>query len=436
MDTITVSMKDGEPTREPCRPSWTLIGLLVVPLLIGARLRIANLDQVKSRSPDELVYTRQARIVLENGFAGMRSLVQSYLANPKQWQYPPPTRIGYTFLVACMMRLTGFLDERAGAYLACVASILSLGMALLIGLRFFGNWSTVFALSFLSAFPAELLIARRCWPDAVLVLSGAMLFYLTLLVCTTRQDWRALIALAAVGSGTLLIKETSVLIYAPCLFCAAWHLAIKQQALAKAGLLLGAASVCGLAGIALLASYTGGVTVPFAILSGAAHGNASLPYPLMYMTGPGYLLLLAFEALSPLTFNLALLGIIATVFAAYSPRLSAIRSSLREPRAAMILALLTIIFTTIFMLIPHWLNLRYVSPAYVPMCLFAGVAVWQLFLIGRRILHPRVLRGLAAVGLVVIILSITVDYQRFERRFVQTGINDLAVRTVLAVARN
>jgi hypothetical protein len=32
----------------------------------------------------------------------------------------------------------------------------------------------------------------------------------------------------------------------------------------------------------------------------------------MYMTGPGYLLLLGFEALSPLTMNLALLGIIMT----------------------------------------------------------------------------------------------------------------------------
>ncbi len=227
-----------------------------------------------------------------------------------------------------------------------------------------------------------------------------------------------------------------MLIYAPCLVCATWHLAIKQQTLAKAGVLLGAAVTCALADIVLLVVCTGSATVPFAILSGAAQGNASLPYPLMYMTGPGYLLLLGFEALTPITTNLALLGIIVTIFATYFSGLAAIRSSLREPRAAIILALLTIAFIAVFILIPHWLNLRYVSPAYTPMGLFAGAAVWQLFLIVKRILNPNVLRGVAALGLIVIILSIAVDYQRFQRCFVQTGANDLAVRTVLAVTQN
>jgi hypothetical protein len=36
----------------------------------------------------------------------------------------------------------------------------------------------------------------------------------------------------------------------------------------------------------------------------------------------------------------------------------------------------------------------------------------------------------------VIVLSIVADYQRFKRDFVQTGVNDLAVRTVLSVTWN
>jgi hypothetical protein len=420
-------------TNESRLASWTATVLLAVLLVLGATLRIANLGGVQGRSPDERVYAMQARALLGGGLAGVRNVVRTYLNDPRLWQYPPPTRVGYMFLVATVMRLTGVEDERAGAYLACAASILSLAMVIPIGLRFLGDWITVFALFFLAAFPAELVIARRCWQDSVLGLAAILLFYLTMQISAGPCDWPRVVSVAAIGSASLLIKETSVLVYGPCLICATWNLAINQREFARAGVLLGAAVVGALAVIALLANCTGGVTVPLTILNGAAHGNATLPYPLKYMTGPGYLLLLGFEALSPVTINLALLGLVTTILPVFFPQ---VLESFRETRPVTILAALTMGFLTIFMVVPHWLNLRYVSAVYAPVCLFASVAVWRLFLTARQNLRPILLGSLTIFGLVVIAASSAVDYQRFKTSFVRQGANDLSVRLVLAVTRN
>src|SRR4051812_9233051 len=105
---------------------WLAIGLSSLFVMLGVILRIANMSGVQSRSPDERIYTIQARALLGSGLAGARANVRAYLDHPQLRQYPPPTRVGYTFLVATVMRLTGIMDERAGAYLACAASILSL----------------------------------------------------------------------------------------------------------------------------------------------------------------------------------------------------------------------------------------------------------------------------------------------------------------------
>src|SRR5438445_148609 len=93
-------------------------------------------------------------------------------------------------------------------------------------------------------------------------------------------------------------------------------------------------------------------------------------------------------------------------------------------------------FLAIFMLVPHWLNLRYVSGAYALVCLFAGVAVRRLFQVAKRNLRPILLDGLTIFGLAVVAASTVVDYQRFRTSFVRTGANDLAVRLVLAIVRN
>jgi hypothetical protein len=255
--------------------------------------------------------------------------------------------------------------------------------------------------------------------------------YCTLLVGLEVRRWTPILALAAVGSAGLLIKETSVLVYGPCLVCALYFGAIQQKDLKRALVLVGAAAVGAMAVIVLSALFTGGLSEPLVILRTDAKGTGELPYPLLYCSGPGYFLLLGFEALSPLTLNLAALGMLITLIP-----VEAIRPALVRLREALLLLALACVSTVVFMVVPHWLNIRYISPVYAPLCLFAGVGLWQLFVVAQRTLQPFVWRSLAVLAVAAVVVSSMRDYTEYEKGFVRKGTNDLAIRTVLAVARS
>ncbi len=122
-----------------------VIALLCALLLTGIALRFRGLD-VKERSPDEGVYTSQAIVVARDGVEGTRRLIGEYNADKRLWIYPPPIRIGYTYLLAAIMKASNIFNERAGTYLSTFCSIGALFMLALLGLRFFNRWATVAAL--------------------------------------------------------------------------------------------------------------------------------------------------------------------------------------------------------------------------------------------------------------------------------------------------
>ena len=157
----------------------TQLGIATIGALLclGAELRVANLSNVSSRGPDEREYSIQAKTLLRRGQAGVRSLIAEYQQSPLLRLYPTPTRLGYLWPLAAAMRLTGGRDERVGAYLSCAASIGSLFILALIGVRFFPSWATFFALLFFAVSPMELAVSRRAWPDALVEFLGFSLVY-------------------------------------------------------------------------------------------------------------------------------------------------------------------------------------------------------------------------------------------------------------------
>ncbi len=409
----------------PAAISWTIKALLIAVFLLGAGLRIANLGNVVSRSPDEQTYRAQATAIAKDGLAGNRTFANAYLHNPVLHSYPPPTRVGFTALVAAAIKLTGAADEHSGAYVSLAASLLSLLACMSIGLRFFTPWVAVLSGAFFAVFPPELVMARRCWPDALVGLVGILMFYFTMELFSGRRRWFFYVPLAVVGSASVMIKETSVLVYAPCLIVALWAFVGSKRDFACAARVIAAALVCGLMTVALLAYATGGIQVPLTILSTGAQANTTNTYALQYQSGPGYLLLWAFQALSPITFLLALLGMgIAIV------------KHRRSGRGIALLAWLTIGYLAVFMIIPAWLNLRYVSAAFVPLCVFAGFAVWHLLSEARRRLSSFTCQVLAALALAAIALMLYTDYQRFDKVFVQANSKDLSIGLIRQATSN
>src|SRR5665213_2920235 len=151
--------------------------LMVVLVCFAAGLRLINLGNVNSRTPDERVYTYQAKTWLDSGPAGMRSQIDEYKNDAETRLYPPPTRVGMIRLVAELMRWTGKYDESVGARISCAASIASLVVLALIGLRFLPAWAALAGMLFYAVFPADLAIARRTWTDAIVELAGLLLIY-------------------------------------------------------------------------------------------------------------------------------------------------------------------------------------------------------------------------------------------------------------------
>ena len=402
------------------------IAAILVLLLLGAAVRVNDLRVPRKVSEDEQVYTQQALMILKGGFVnGTRSLAQLYLRAPRLSVDPPPTRFGFVFPLVWVMKFSGSRDERAGAWLSCAASIAALGITALIGLEFFGHWITAIALLFLSLFPPDLFLAQRCWTDSMAGLAGLLLMYLTLKILSIRPARTAhCVSLAAAGAAALLVKDTCVLIYGMCLLPALWVLLIRDRDVQKAGILVGAAALGVAADIGLWTVCTGrmGLFVELVLIN--LRSTRTNPYTVQWQSCPGYVLLWALRILSPLTVSLAALGMVAAGLPAIGS------AAVERPREAAGLAGGVAVLTGIYMFMPHWQSVRFLSPIFGPACLFAGLAVWRMYLVARRRVPAAILRPLCVVTLAVIVASLAVDVRRFQI-YLRSGISDLPARLLL-----
>ncbi len=391
-------------------------------LLLGAAVRVANVGSVKTRTPDELVYTSQATVLLDRGIEGTRSLVSDYLRDPERQLYPPPTRIGYTAFLAAAMRLTGVRDASLGAWLSCAASVGALGLTMLIGYRFFDPWVGLTAGIFLSVFPPELVLARRTWEEALFnCLSLLLMYYAFGIRRNPNLRWRYAV-MAGGGAWLLLIKESSPLIFGLCVLWAG--LGLVREKRWRQALMLAGSAVAGLAGAVTAIGVTaGGLAVWLRVFRIVLAANAANPYAIQYCTGPGYWLAAGFWILSPLVTTLAAAGLVlAFVWRG---------SRLAERNDGIALAVFTLLSAALPALLPHWLNLRYVSFINGALCLLAALAARRIWQWWRASLgEAEVVPALALAGLVLLLGTVT-DYQRFRERYVQSQTPDLAIRMVL-----
>jgi hypothetical protein len=207
------------------------------------------------------------------------------------------------------------------------------------------------------------------------------------------------------------VKETTVAVYAGCLLAALWAARRdRRRAAILGGVALAGAAVASV----LFAMATGSVAGAVRIVIDQARHNTTNAYALEYASGPGYLLLLAFAKLSPFTIVLALWGLAITV--------------VRGQKTAALLAWLTIGNTALYMIIPHWLNLRYASASFAPLCLFAGAGLIELL---SRLKTKY--RWAAAAGATAALVFAFADYHRFQNAWLRPQAMDLTVKMVSEV---
>jgi hypothetical protein len=410
------------------------LAAVITALLFGGAVRVADLRLPRRPSEDEQIYTFQAKRMLNDGIvSGNRATAQIYLRNLSLWKYPPATRLGYVIPLATVMKLTGRDNEDAGAYISCVASILALVVTACVGLEFFGEWATVLGVALLSVFVPDLFMANRCWTDAMAGLAGLAMAWLTLKIFTGNRSLAVAALLPAIASVALLTKETSIIIYGPCLLAAAGVFLFCDGSKKRLGVLLGCAALGAVADLAVWTLCTGRVGLFAELILNNLDATTTNPYVVDWQSGPGYLLLSALRILSPLTLNLALLGMLIALLPSSLYRARGIPDPLRRRRMAAALATGTVVFVAIFMFMPHWRNLRFISAAYGPMCLFAGLAIQQTLAIARRRARPIFFWTFASGICAVLLISPISDYQRFGT-YLRRGLTDASARLVIAYA--
>jgi 4-amino-4-deoxy-L-arabinose transferase-like glycosyltransferase len=391
--------------------------LAILLCLLGAGLRVANLGNVAFRTPDERVYTHQAKVSLQSGAAGIQAMVGEFERDPRAKDYPPPTRVGMYRLVALTMWVSGTDDESAGALFSCAASIGSLLVAAWIGVRFFPPWAALFGLLFYAVSPAELAIARRAWADAPLELLGILLFWIACEVAAgaRRPIWFALFA--AAGSLGIAVKESFPISYG---LCGLWVLYVlaKDRDWKHASIPIGF-GILGLA-IALgwLANQVGGLSVLVRIMRGVPAANAVNTYAIEYASGPPWLLLDAFWIVSPVP---ALFGV-AGFYAAFATQRN------QKPDVLAGFAAVAAGHLAVMMALPHFLNLRYSSVVFGPFYLLAGLGFWYLSTLCLKWLLGSDRWVVTVLACAVTAIGAITDYSRFERFFVRDQAADLSIK--------
>jgi tetratricopeptide (TPR) repeat protein len=89
-------------------------------------------------------------------------------------------------------------------------------------------------------------------------------------------------------------------------------------------------------------------------------------------------------------------------------------------------------FLALPIILPHWLNLRYVSLLFGPVCLLAGLGWWFCFSKFSQRLRTSWMR-VSAIGALVLAAAVVAygDHQRFQRVFVADALPDLSVKMLV-----
>jgi hypothetical protein len=406
--------------------------LFVLIFIVGVALRIYNLNNVSGRSPDEQIYTQQAKTIADLGKDGIKLLMQAHNSQKELWIYPPPTRIGYLGLLAQVMNTAKRTDANLGAYISFVFSIISLALLILLGLRFFNPWVSLYALTFMSVSGMDLAIARRTWLDAMLGCMGLALIYFC---CEITRDSKRIfwyILFILIGSYSLLVKETAPAIYGLCIIWILWILFINEKAFIKGALFIIASGVGAAISALILIQAAGGIKPIYQVMQHVKLGLPTNTYAIEYQSGPWYNFLQGFWIISPLSAFLFILGVAGVVL--HKGKLQKYLT-LTNTKAVYGIIFFTIAFMVFSIALPACQNLRYVSVLFAPFYLMAGLGLWYLISLIRVRLSNFSLVLVSALCLSGIIIAAINDYKSFQKIFVKTGILDVSIRMVREFSR-
>jgi hypothetical protein len=414
------------PRLTPKGTVWALLLLFAV----GTVLRLQHVDDVVSHTPDERTYTRNAHRILEKGIREFPAMVHEYNLDPDLPRYPSPLRVGYLMLVAGSMKVTGYTNEQAGAWLSCIASVASLALLAVIGVRFLPPWVATYGMLYLVVSIPDLVVARRCWGDSLIGWLGLLMAWSACEIARDHRKWWSYALLIATGSFCVLVKEFGVFIYGAFILYVL-VLLFRRRAWRIAMLLVLSVLVAGALTAYCLTSAAGGMSayiLSWQRVFAATKGNA---YGTEYQDGPWYNLLLGFWILSPVNLILSTIAIALSLM----PERVLVRLGLpMNPMQISLLRLfawVTVLVASTMLILPISQSFRYMAPVHGPMYLLGGFGLLALLHIASQKVRGLKYQAFRVLILVTVLAVAIGGYQDFERAYVRQGVPDLSIKMVL-----
>ena len=368
-------------------------------------------------SIDEKIYIYQANVIREGRIEGINRLICQYKGNKTLWFFPPPTRIGYSYLLAGVMKFSGIHNEMAGAYISAFASIGSIFLLVFMGLRFFNPWVTLVALLGIVVSPMDLAIARRCWQDSLLGFIGTLYIYFCAELTVRPKRKLLYIPILITGSYCMLIKESGVVIFGLGLAWLLWQAIFKEKSFSRS-LLTFATGIAGVAiSLILLAKICGGFSNIVEVLKDVKGAMAVNEYALKFQTGPWYRIVEGFWILTPVFTSLAFFGCAATF-----------SKNIKNNAVIRMLSFFVIAFIAIAVIIPNCQNIRYLSALFIPFYLLAGLGLWFVVILLKERSGRPVFSITVILMTIILILAAVNEYKFFQRNFVEEKVPDLSIR--------
>lgn len=407
--------------------NWIWICLFIGLSVAAIEFRWSAVRGINWRTPDEQTYGAYADEVVKAGPTAISKLVKDYIRTRDRWVYPPPTRVGYVYLVAGIATLTGGGTERCAIFLSFVCSILTYLIGAVLGWRFFNRWMVLPGLAFLAVSPVELALAGRAWQDAVVGAFGTLLLWLVLERSTRaeRRWWD--LSFWFVGFLFLLIKESAPVIFGICVFLLLLGQWQQGRLSWKSFCKIAAASVITvLLGYSLVFLCAGGpqnVVEVYRCMAVALQTNS---YVYLYQVGPWYAIPLGFWVLSPVSVFLFLIGA-GLIFLRRERFAQWLDLDARQIFAAFAMGFFAIAIVVAVTIPEGFKCLRYVSVADVPLCLISGLVFAGAVQKGARQFQPPQWQAATAIGGVALLIVSFMDLSRFRQVFIKDGLGDLAV---------
>ncbi len=401
------------------------LALMVAFLVLGVWLRLAGLHNVTARSPDERTYAANANVLRLHGTAGLRAAVERFRHDSSLEFLPPPTRVGYLWLLGLAMNLTGDTSAAAGVGLSCLASIACLFVVGLIGWQFFSPPVALFATLFYAVSPVELIFAQRTWQESLLELVALALLFIAAKISRGARSWYWFAAFALLGGLSVSLKEVSVASFLLCFAWVLWSLYRARDWRSIAAFCSFCLAAMGVT-LALLAWAVGGIHILFEATALNMKAQAVNPYGRQFESGPPFRLMQSFLAVSPVVFLFAVPGI----FLAWKRDHSELGLVKAEPVAAC-LALFTLAFVAAAAFTPHRLNLRYVCMIFGPLYLLGGLGFCWIALRIRGALDGFDRRIFTGFAVVAVVLGALIDVTTFRQNLSLPSVDDLSARMLL-----